>query len=86
MVSFKNEREPIKVPDDFIYSPIESISVREWHPPTPDGGPATEIHLMIFLKSEPENPLLMRFSGPGTLDSLVSALVVHRQNVFGRYG
>ena len=86
MVSFKNEREPIKVPDGFMYSPIESVTVREFYP-TPDGsGSATEVHILFFLKADPEKPLLIRFSGPERLDGLISALVVKRQNVFGRFG
>ena len=86
MVSSKNEREPIKVPPDFAYASIEALHVREWRPTDDGSGSATEIHLFIHLKGAPDKPLVVRFTGPGTLDSLVSALVIHRLNVFGGFG
>ena len=55
------------------YLPIrsDSIGVFEWQP-LPDG------------QGAPDLPLLMRFKGPRTLDKFISALVVHRQNVWPR--
>ena len=60
---------------------LDSIDVVEWHP-LPDGkGKPTEVHVSIMLEGL-DTPIIMRFKGPGTLDGLISALAVHRFNVW----
>ena len=68
------------------YLPIrlDSIGVFECHP-LPDGqGEPTQVHVQLQIEGAPDLPLLMRFKGPRTLDKFISALVVHRQNVWPR--
>ncbi len=53
----------------------------EWHP-LPDGqGEPTEVHVSMMIEGL-DVPMVMWFKGPGTLDSLISALAVHRFNVW----
>ena len=60
---------------------LDSIEVATWHP-LPDGrGGPTQVHLSMMAGGL-DMPMVMRFKGPGTLDALISALAVHRYNVW----
>ena len=67
---------------EFLEGDIESLLVMEWHP-LPDGeGDPTQVHFMVTVAGL-NMPLVLRFKGPRTLDKVIAALVVHRQNVWG---
>lgn len=58
----------------------EGLSVYSWCPtPTPTV-PPTQVHLNIPIAG---GEMVLRFKGPGTLDSLIDALISHREDVFG---
>ena len=60
---------------------LDSIDVLEWHP-LPDGqGKPTQVHVSVMIEGL-DVPLVMRFKGPGTLDAFISALAVHRFQVW----
>lgn len=65
------------------YSEIESIAVHEWTP-LPDGqGSPEEVHLAVQLVGW-EHPLVLRFKDPQPIDSLVVALITHRNRVWSK--
>ena len=67
--------------DTDVFLELLSFEVDEWHP-LPDGqGEPTEVHLSVTVQGL-DVPMIMRFKGPGTLDGLISALAVHRFNVW----
>jgi hypothetical protein len=60
---------------------IEELRVGSWCP-LPDGkGPATQVHMVIGVRGLDE-PLIIRFKGPGTLDQLIESLQRHRADVW----
>ena len=62
---------------------IDSLIVGVYHE-LPDGkGKPSEVHLVMNIAGMPDLPLVMRFKNPRTLDSLISALAVHRRDVWG---
>ena len=61
---------------------LDSIEVVEYHP-MPDGrGKPTQVHVLYRLEGLEDTPLILRFKGPGTLDSFIAALATHRFNVW----
>lgn len=82
----KKFRRPFELPEarnlaGVAYLNIEDINIAEFHE-LPDGqGPPSQVHMTINVRGIPI-PLVMRFKGPDTLDSIVAALVKHRNNVW----
>ena len=66
---------------------IDFLDTLSFCPDSDDAStPATQVHQVIKFKGAgaPEPPLIARFKGARTLDSLVEALIEHRTYVFGR--
>lgn len=62
----------------------ESTDVYSWSP-APAGtvnAKCTQVHLQFTLPSV--GTLFLRFKGPGTLDALIDALTLHREDVWGK--
>ena len=67
----------------FLEGRIDSIEVGEWHP-LPDGqGQPTQVHMTVVIWGL-DLPFVLRFKGPKTLDSVITALATHRGNVWPR--
>lgn len=77
----------MKIENADIYEASPDIDVFSWSP-TPqsevDAGkpqaPSTQVHLFFKLGI---GKVMLRFKGPGTLDSLIGALIKHRLDVWG---
>lgn len=71
-----SEADVFEVPTDFrTYS---------WSPDPPGtkNAKVTQVHLTFRMPSL--GRAMIRFKGPATLDALIDALVVHREDVFGK--
>ena len=66
---------------EFLEIRLDFLNIAEWHPLPFGQGDPTEVHLSMVVDGIPA-PLIVRFKGPGTLDALISALAVHRFNVW----
>lgn len=63
---------------------ISDLEVLSYSPgPVGAGVPCTEVHLMIRIDGL-NAPLIMRMKSAAAVDSLVEALLIHREDVFGK--
>ncbi len=74
------------IEDDFGGTPpreihdIDYMRVVEFMPALPNA--KNEVHMLIYLKSDPDCPLTMRFKSPDTLGDWISVLARYRKKVF----
>ena len=74
------------IEDDFGGKPpreiheIDFMRVAEFIPALPNA--KNEVHMCIYLKSDPDRPLTMRFKSPDTLGDWISVLNRYRKKVF----
>lgn len=71
------------MPKEFTQSKIESMRVVSWA--ESEDVPPTQVRLIVQA-ADSEAALIIRFFGPETLDQLISALLSHREEVFGERG
>ena len=82
----KRETERNVIKDDFGGKPplqfhdIDYMQVVEFMPALPNA--QTEVHMLIYLKSDPDVPLTMRFKSPDTLGDWITELARYRKRVF----
>ena len=63
------------------YYPVEYLQVSEYHDEEEGKGPATEVHMLFYVKGL-DAPFVIKFRNPADVDALVSSLVVRRQSVW----
>ena len=74
------------IEDDFGGQPprefheIDHVRLAEFMPALPNA--QTEVHMLIYLKSDPDRPIVMRFKSPDTLGDWISELARYRKRVF----
>ena len=74
------------ITDDFGGKPpceihdIDYMRVVEFMPAFPNA--SMEVHMLIYLKSDPDVPLTMRFKSPDTLGDWISVLTWYRNSVW----
>ena len=80
----KTKRNSIE--DDFGGKPplqfhdIDYMLCADYMPALPDA--QAEVHMLIYLKSDPNMPIIMRFKSPDTLGDWISELTRYRKKVF----
>ena len=93
-MKYKGKRNPRKprqtkrniMEDDFGGKPpreihdIDYMRVVEFMPALPNA--SMEVHMLIYLKSDPDVPLTMRFKSPDTLGDWISVLTRYRNSVW----
>jgi hypothetical protein len=63
---------------------VKEIEVIEWIPNAEGKGDPTEVWLIQRIEGRDE-PIVLRFKGPDTLDAIIAALTKHRIGVFGEF-
>jgi hypothetical protein len=69
---------------DFPFLPVEDFEVASWSPGAEgEGVPCTQVHL-IYRVPELHLTMVMRLKSREVCNSLIDALIEHRDYVFGR--
>lgn len=83
----KGDPSGLPIPQAEYYEFAPEVHVGSWSP-SPAGTPPaqyikpSQVHLRIG--TPPGRCGVMRFKGPGTLDEVIDALVLHREDVWGK--
>jgi hypothetical protein len=64
-----------------IMIPISGIEIGSWTPQKDGKGKAEQVHLMIRLRGG-EQPFVMRIKSRQAIQSLIDALILHRDDVW----
>jgi hypothetical protein len=86
------KRNPLRgTPMGFGLSPTEGVDIEldelqviEWCPNL-EGTDPTQVWMIMRTANKGEPPIVLRFKGPDSLDTIIQALTTHRINVFGDF-
>lgn len=76
--------EPVNTSGMKFYD-IKGLSVKEWHPLSDGKGEPTQVHLVLEVEGIPY-PIILRLKSRRLVDELMTALLSHAINVWGKGG